>query len=681
MLCEKNVGMVELIRSCFMNSEVFFMPARHGTVGKRKKEKIYDPDELVFALDIGTRTVIGIVGEQEGKEFRILSSEIIEHKRRAMLDGQIQDIECVADTVKEVKVKLEKNMGITLTKVSVAAAGRVLKTCKVKLEKEIDNNTEIDQEMVGSLEIEAIQKAQVKLEEEMAQDVKSQFYCVGYSIVNYYLNGYVIANLAGQKGCNISVEVLATFLPRVVIDSLYTVMGRAGLEVSSLTLEPIAAINVAIPKDLRLLNLSLVDIGAGTSDIALTRGGTVAAYAMVSTAGDEITERICQHYLVDFSTGEKIKMLLSSKKDFVEFTDILGSRQKVTKAEVTGVVEPAIKLLADTISQKICEYNKKSPNAVFLIGGGSQIPGLAEFIAECLGLPQERVAVRGRDIIQNLKVNGRKLSGPDSITPIGIAVTAQMQKGHDFFTVSVNGKKVKLFNTKKLKVADALILVGFNPRQLIGRMGKSVRFTLNGIPKTVSGGCGKAAQIFVNNGIASIDTDIKPGDSIVINAAKDGEDAKVFMSDIIKGEKVSKILDNGTQGKTELEIFINNKPASLESEIHNDDVVRIEEIPVPEERTEDLPASLAQIGKTAPYSSQDNEASQVSEGVSVTVNGKMVLLHEKKEQYIFVDVFNFVDFDLSKPQGNIVLKLNGKQAAFTDTIRQGDSIEIYWDKR
>jgi cell division ATPase FtsA len=96
------------------------------------------------------------------------------------------------------------------------------------------------------------------------------------------------------------VEVLATFLPRVVVESLYAVVARAGLEVASLTLEPIAAMNVSIYSSLRLLNLALVDIGAGTSDIALTKDGTVFAFAMASVAGDEITEKIAEVLLLDF---------------------------------------------------------------------------------------------------------------------------------------------------------------------------------------------------------------------------------------------------------------------------------------------------------------------------------------------------------------------------------------------
>ncbi len=110
-------------------------------------------------------------------------------------------------------------------------------------------------------------------------------------------------------------DLIATFLPSEVVESLYTTMNKIGLEVASLTLEPIAAINAAIPENIRLLNLVLVDIGAGTSDIAACTGGSVTGYTMATMAGDEITETIMKQYLVDFSTAEAIKVQLEEKEE------------------------------------------------------------------------------------------------------------------------------------------------------------------------------------------------------------------------------------------------------------------------------------------------------------------------------------------------------------------------------
>ena len=324
-----------------------------------------------------------------------------------MIDGQIHDIAEVAQVAKEMKERLEKKLGFNLTKVAVAAAGRVLKTCEVKVEIECDATKEIDRELISSLEVEGIQKAQISLDSEMTGEEKSQFYCVGYSVINYYLNGYVISELAGHKGKKVGADILATFLPHVVVDSMYTVMSRVGLEIINLTLEPIAAINVTIPKDLRLLNLALVDIGAGTSDIAITKNGSVVAYGMAPIAGDEITEKIAQHYLVDFNTAEKIKISLSEKTEKITFTDILNTKRNISVSEVMEVIKPSIEFLAKTISEKILEYNHKAPNAVFLIGGGVRFPGLTGPYL-LMELSEDRVVSR-EEVISGIKSSLRGL--------------------------------------------------------------------------------------------------------------------------------------------------------------------------------------------------------------------------------------------------------------------------------
>ena len=629
-----------------------------------------EPDELVFALDIGTRSVVGIAGIQEGEKFRIIATEIIEHKNRAMMDGQIHDIDQVAVVVKEIKEKIESRLGFQLKKVAIAAAGRVLRTSKIRVDKDVEYGREIDHELVSSLEIEGIQRAQLALDEDLPAGDRTQFYCVGYSVINYYLNGYIISRLGGHKGKTIGADILATFLPHMVVDSLYTVMNRVGLEVSSLTLEPIAAINVTIPQDLRLLNLALVDVGAGTSDIALTRDGSVIAFAMAPTAGDEITERITQHYLVDFNTAEKIKLSLAAASETISFTDILKIKHNVKISEIIEVIKPAVELLADIISDRILEFNGKAPNAVFLIGGGSQISGLAGMIAERLSLSRDRVVVRSRDVIRDVKFMNRKLSGPESITPYGIAVTAQMQKGRDFLTVTVNGRKIKMFNSKKLSVADALILLGYNPGQLIGRTGKSISFTLNGEKKLIRGEYGEAAEISVNNTPASLETFIKYNDEITIAPAQDGRDACIVLSNLLDANGVDDSYDVLVNGKKENKDYIIKDSDiieySLKESVVNESVVKdsIE----PELHFQELFAG-------------EHKAGMFEQGsVVLTVNGEKIIMQENKSQYIFVDVFNYIHFDLTRPQGAIVLRLNGQQAAFTDNIGSGDIIEIYWQK-
>ncbi len=687
---------------------------------KSLKRKI-NPDNIIFAMDIGTRTVVGVVGVQEDKCFRVVATEVCNHEHRAMLDGQIHDIDQVASVAMKVKKKLEARIGFELKGVAIAAAGRVLKTCQVRVDKSFNHTVEIDSDITSSLEIEGIQQAQMILDEETTAKEKTQFYCVGYSVINYYLNGFVISKLTGHKAKSVGADVLATFLPLIVVDSLYSVMNKIGLEVRSLTLEPIAAINITIPADIRLLNLALVDVGAGTSDIAITKDGSVIAYSMVAVAGDEITEQICQKYLVDFKTGEKIKTALSSNKNEITFTDIIKGKHSISPADVFDEIEETLQLLASAITQRILEYNKKAPNAVFLVGGGCRIPGLAGLIAKKLGLAEERVVVRGRSIIRDIKFNDRKLYGPESITPIGIAVTAQMNSGKDFLIVTVNGKKIKLLNAKKLTVADALVLFGFDAENLIGRSGKGISFSVNGEARNVRGEHGKAAEIIVDGKVSSLDTPIAFGNDITVVPAQDGKDAMIRAHELVSSYFTGIVKLNGNPVDISTQISINNNSVEKETLIKNGDIVRISKIKTLRDILEaggynagncevfvnnNRNCSMDYVLKdrddiicserndTKMKHSPSERASPVESpsqgepsrsldplapsGVQLTVNGEKVVLDGNRTQYIFVDIFNYINFDLSRPTGTIVLKLNGQSAAFTDTIRQGDVIEIYW---
>ena len=101
---------------------------------------------------------------QDEKFFRVIATEMCGHEHRAMLDGQIHDIDQVASVAMKVKRKLEARIGFELKEVAIAAAGRVLKTCQVRVDKNFDQVVEIDADLTNSLEMEGIQRAQMILD-------------------------------------------------------------------------------------------------------------------------------------------------------------------------------------------------------------------------------------------------------------------------------------------------------------------------------------------------------------------------------------------------------------------------------------------------------------------------------------------------------------------------------------
>ena len=98
-------------------------------------------ETLVFGLDIGTRSIVGVVGYMERNRFKVIAMAEQKHETRAMLDGQIHDIYKVGDTIRKVKNSLENQLERELSDVCIAAAGRVLKTVNSSAEYEFEEGT------------------------------------------------------------------------------------------------------------------------------------------------------------------------------------------------------------------------------------------------------------------------------------------------------------------------------------------------------------------------------------------------------------------------------------------------------------------------------------------------------------------------------------------------------------
>ena len=503
----------------------------------------------VFGLDIGTRNVVGTVGYQtDDKEFVVAAQYVREHETRAMLDGQIHDIGRVAKTIKEVKDELEKQIGQPLEEVCIAAAGRVLKTVTTQEEYEYAQESVVTGEDIHTLNLLGIEKAQEALKE--VNDTSYKFYCVGYSTVKFFLNDEVFISLEGHKANKIGEDIIVTFLPEDVVDGLYAAVGQAGLSVANMTLEPIAAINVAIPENYRMLNIALVDVGAGTSDISITRDGSIIAYGMIPHAGDELTEVIVQHFLVDFNMAEHIK-LQSTTGDTVTYKDIMSIEHTIPAEDVWEVVSPVVDNIAHEVSAKIIELNgDKTVSACFVVGGGGKIHGFTEKLAEDLDLPEERVALRGEEVLGDVTFEQEDIKkDPLLVTPIGICLNYYDQR-NNFIMVRFNGERIKLYDNNRLTIVDAALQAGFPNNELFPKRGTPINFTVNGVARLVRGEAGEGAVVTMNGKPASINTPLEPNSEIVIEPSTAGEAAvyKISQLDeynhsvitfVINGRKVS----------------------------------------------------------------------------------------------------------------------------------------------
>ena len=551
--------------------------ARKGKTQSRKaatqtRKARVQGNDMIFALDIGTRSIIGMVGIVEENRVHITAIEREDHAERAMIDGQIENIEKVSALADKVKKRLEAKVKTKLTRVCVAAAGRALRTRRADYELDLPGTQLIDDEIISRLEAGAIGKAEEAFDaENEAQNDNRRFYLVGYTVCQYYLDQYTMSNLKDHRGQHVKVDLIATFLPSEVVESLYTTMNKIGLEVASITLEPIAAINAAIPENLRLLNLALVDIGAGTSDIAACTGGSITGYTMATVAGDEVTEAIMKQYLVDFGTAETIKAQIR-QEDPIIFTNILGFEQKVPQEELLQSIKETSGLLCGEIADKILEINGGAPSALFLAGGGSKLTGLKEELTATLGMDDTRVAVAGNYFHANAYSSEYELNNPEYTTPLGIVVSSGLNMINDSFRVVLNGRPAKLFRTGSFTALNLLMMNGYHFRDIIGRSGANVTVTVNGRRKVFYGTSTQPASLLINQQEGKLSEVIHAGDIIDFVPAVQGVSAKPCLGDIEGADTCRDLTLNGAH-------------ASLKTFLKNGDSIMMDP-PAPEEFSE-----------------------------------------------------------------------------------------------
>ena len=715
--------------------------------------------KLVFGLDIGTRSIVGTAGYKDGDNFIIVSQHVKEHESRAMLDGQIHDIRKVGETILDVKNMLEQDIGQPLKDVCIAAAGRVLRTVTTNVELVFDNERPVTEEDVFELASMGIEKAYGEFKDE--SDLELSFYCVGYSVIRYYLNGFLMGNLEEHKAKTIGADLIATFLPEDVVDGLYRAVEIAGLEVANMTLEPIAAIGLAIPERFRLLNIALVDVGAGTSDISITKDGSIIAYGMIPMAGDALTEVIAHRCLVEFSEAEMIKRA-TGKSDSIEFTDIIGLPQTIKTSEVLEATFPVVNKMTGQIADKIKELNGDKPvSAVFVVGGGGKLPGFTNELADKLGIQRERVALRGREVMDKIIFEDPSIE-KDSllVTPIGICLSFYEQS-NNFIFVTFNGKRHKLYDNSHLAVVDVAMQVKFPNDKLFPKRGKELNYRVNGVARILRGQIGEAAEITVNGQEADMNTAVRSNDVIVVKESTAGAPAHMEIGKLPECRESIKVTVNdqditlpkfaSVNGTLQSEfydiqdgddilflpyytiqqvidfmdvilepgtfLYVNNKRADMDTKVYdnfaliwsleerylsdvdedqrkakeaalraetfadlaNDDgeMEKLSEKRREEEQKEEE-AKAAEEQADQPVDEEGNPIVVEPVDVTVKVNGEFVTLTGKPE-YVFVNVFDYINFNLAEPRGKgIVTNLNGQAAQFNEVLHSGDVLDIYW---
>lgn len=331
--------------------------------------------QLYTALDIGTAYAKALIIEvQEDGVGEVLGVGRNQQSYTHMSDGMVIDIPGVIANCNEALVKAEESAGgIIAPPTVIGIAGELVKGSSITVTKQrTDPNKEITPDELES----AISSAQSKLYKMAKDRVATE---IGYSnievrltnaaVISVRIDGQPVHNPIGFRGRHFQLTVFSSFAPLMQLGALETVAKGLDLTLISIVAEPYAlarCLSVDAGPDSGAI---FIDIGGGTTDIALVRQGGIEETRMFALGGRTFTRRLASSKGLSLKEAENLKMAYST-----------GNLKGAERDEVRAILTPETQTWMDSIELLVDELAKGEllPPAIYLVGGGSALPDLRE---------------------------------------------------------------------------------------------------------------------------------------------------------------------------------------------------------------------------------------------------------------------------------------------------------------
>lgn len=386
---------------------------------KSKKPEVY------LALDIGTEVVKALVFEIDPgqKKGVIIGVGKQPQKKGNMQSGTVADIAGVILVCNEaIQMALEQSGVKKVKKAIVGIAGELVKgtTTMVHYERP-DPNSRIDfpelKGIIQRVQMKAYERIRSQLEYETGQgdiDVK----LINAAIVDVRIDGYQVSNPVGFQGRDLTIGIFNAYAPVIHLGALQTIADELGINLLSIAAEPYAVARSVDYDDALDFNAIFIDIGGGTTDIAVVRNGGLEGTKIFGFGGRTFTKRLVQDLRINFEEAEELKIKYSEGK---LGSDVNAKIEQIFASDCSVWLEGVALALGE-----FAEYDVL-PSKILLCGGGSALPGIKKALLSqgwIKKLPFSKVPTVGylqpHDIARIVDTTGQ-LNNPQDITPMGLA--------------------------------------------------------------------------------------------------------------------------------------------------------------------------------------------------------------------------------------------------------------------
>ena len=350
--------------------------------------------DLLVGLDIGTSKVVTIVAEMHSDgEYEVVG--IGQHESRGLKKGVVVDIE---KTVASIQAALEEAELMASYKIRMVVTG--IAGSHIRSFNSIGMVAIKDKEVTEADVLRVTETAK-------AVNIPTDQQILHVLPQEYIIDGQEdIREPVGMSGVRLDVKVHIVTGAVSAVQNIIKCVRRCGLEVSDLILQPLASSRAVLSEDEKDLGVCLLDIGGGTTDIAVFVGGAIRHSAVLAVAGDQITNDIAMALRTPTADAEDIKLrhglakqVLANPNDKIEVPGI-GDRgpRSLSKQALAAVIEPRVEELFSMVQQTIREsgYEEAISSGIVITGGSSLLPGMAE-LAEDIFLKPVRVGAPAYD--------------------------------------------------------------------------------------------------------------------------------------------------------------------------------------------------------------------------------------------------------------------------------------------
>ncbi len=381
----------------------------------------------LVALDVGTEVVKALVLtiDADNPRASILGVGRVAQAPGNMNSGAVSNISGVIESVREAVELAEQNAGIKKAKKAVIGiAGELVKgtTTTVHYER-VNPSLRISMSELRAIMKKVQQKAYERIQDQIAWETGSDvdIKLINAVIVDVRIDGYRVTNPLDFQGRNVSISVFNAYAPLVHIGALEEIARALGVDLVSVVAEPYAVAAGISPEDALDFSAIFIDIGGGTTDIAVVRGGGLEGTKMFALGGRAFTKRLMRDLDLTFAEAEELKIQYS---------------QGQLSPDIAGKIQTILALDCETwlggVELSLAEFAQTDPlpSHIYLCGGGSALPGIRDILQSsdwttrlAFAAPPQVSFLQPVDV-RRVTDTTDTLHNPQDVTPMGLAHVA-----------------------------------------------------------------------------------------------------------------------------------------------------------------------------------------------------------------------------------------------------------------